>query len=266
MSFRRFALAWAAALALAVASDCGGKPAVEQCFVAGDEDGNGLADCADPACWKPNGGCKEVCSGGHDEDADGLVDCEDDDCWVKDGVCKEKCTGGKDEDGDGAIDCADSDCWVKGSGCKEVCSGGKDEDGNGLVDCLDPVCWVKGGACKEVCSGGNDEDADGLVDCADPDCVSDKNCIPGFDKNAKPIFLAHCAGMVCHNEATGAGGMIVSHYDDMLKQALYCPGETKGWCTVYRIKEGSMPKDCPGCVSQKEIDVLQAWVDGGLLP
>jgi hypothetical protein len=52
----------------------------------------------------------------------------------------------------------------------------------------------------------------------------------------------------------------------MLLPSIYCAPQTKGWCTAHRIQEGSMPKDCPGCVSQNEADVIQAWVDGGLLP
>ncbi len=264
---RWFVLVWSAALLAAAGNlDCGGKKTREQCFIPGDEDGDGLADCEDPACWRAGTDCKEVCSGGKDEDGDGLVDCDDPDCWVKGGTCKEVCSSAGDEDANGLADCQDPVCWVKGGSCKEVCTGGKDEDANGLIDCLDPVCWVKGGACKEVCTGGFDEDGDGAIDCNDTDCLGQKACAPGFEKNAKPIFASHCAGQACHNETIGAGGMVITHYQDMFKPALYCPGENKGWCTAYRMKEGSMPKDCPGCVPQKEIDIIQAWVDGGLQP
>ncbi len=260
-------IAWSSALAAALGADCGGKPPTLDCFAAGD-DGFGKPPCEDPRCWRPDVACAESCNGkGEDRDGDGKSDCLDSDCWVKGGNCKEACDGkGHDEDADGLTDCADPDCWVKGGTCKEVCSGGHDEDGDGLTDCADPDCWVKGGVCKEVCSGGHDEDGDGLTDCNDPDCLSSPSCVPGFAKDAEPIFVKRCAGQVCHNETVGAGGMIVSHYDDMLKPAIYCSGQTKGWCTAYRIKEGSMPKDCPMCVPQTEVDVIQAWVDGGLLP
>ncbi|MEC9476521.1 MAG: hypothetical protein VX764_05720 [Planctomycetota bacterium] len=61
--------------------------APEDCLVAGDEDGNGLADCADPACAaEPQ--CQEAgnCDDFVDNDLDGDVDCADADC-AADAAC-----------------------------------------------------------------------------------------------------------------------------------------------------------------------------------
>jgi hypothetical protein len=264
---RAITLGWSAALATALAADCGGKSPTLNCFAA-DDAGFGKPPCDEARCWRPDVGCTESCNGqDQDRDADGLADCQDPDCWAEAGTCKEACDGkAQDEDGDGLADCKDSDCWVKGGTCKEACSGGHDEDADGQTDCADSDCWVKNAGCKELCSGGHDEDADGQTDCGDSDCATSPSCVPSFAKDAAPIFLKRCAGQVCHNETVGAGGMIADHYDDMLKPAIYCSGQTKGWCAAYRIQEGSMPKDCPMCVPQKEADVIQAWVDGGLLP
>jgi hypothetical protein len=288
---------WAVALAGALGNaSCATETPVEQCFVPGDEDGNGAADCDDSACWRSNGECQEKCDDQpNDEDADGVFGCEDSDCWTKDSGCKELCTGNQDEDGDGARDCADSDCWTKDAGCPEVCSGDADEDADGAVDCADSDCWTKDSGCKEVCTGGQDEDGDGatdcfdsdctgtpectescmggkdedvdnLIDCDDPDCKLDVACVPSFEGDVKPILLKHCAGQACHVEGIGAGLFVVSKYDDMLKPAMACPGKSKGECSLIRIKEGSMPKDCVGCVKPNEVATIQAWVEGGLAP
>lgn len=290
-------LLWSSALLAAVeTTSCGSKPAVEQCFLVGDEDGNGLADCEDSACWRANGACKQACdSDTDDQDADGLIGCLDPNCWVKgagceevcegakdedgDGktdcadsdcasfeACIEQCNGGKDEDVDGKTDCADSDCWVADSGCKELCSGGADEDGDAQIDCADSDCWVPDGGCNELCSGGADEDADGQVDCDDTDCKGDVGCVPTYAKDVKAIFATRCAGGACHIEGIGAGGWVITKYETLLLPSLYCPSESKGWCSLFRMQEGSMPKDCPGCVKPAEIDTVKRWVDGGLLP
>ncbi|MBM4376088.1 MAG: hypothetical protein FJ095_13470 [Deltaproteobacteria bacterium] len=289
--------AWGVTVVGAVGgTSCSSEPPVEQCFLDGDEDGNGLSDCEDPTCWRANVECSEICDDQpNDEDADGVAGCADSDCWTPDSGCKELCTGGIDEDGDKASDCADSDCWTTEAGCKEVCTGAGDEDADGQVDCADPDCWTPGTSCMEVCVGGDDEDADGqvdcfddqckgtleckelciggkdedvdgLADCDDPDCKGDTACVPTFEAEVKPILQKHCAGQACHVAGIGAGGLVVTNYADMMKDSLYCAGQKKGWCVHFRVNEGSMPKECPGCVKPNEVATLKAWVDGGMLP
>jgi len=292
-----FAFVWSAGLVGALANaSCSSPAPVEQCFLPGDEDANGLADCDDSACWRANGDCKQKCdSETADQDADGLAGCDDPDCWVMGGECAELCTGAKDEDGDAKVDCSDSDCWVKDGGCTEVCKGGGDEDADGTIDCADDDCWVPESGCAEVCSGGHDEDGDtkvdcydescfktpectekctggidedvdGKFDCEDSDCKGDMACVPTYDADVKPIFAQHCGGGACHIEGIGAGGWVLTKYDTLLKDALYCPGQSKGWCSLFRIKEGTMPKDKPAAVTPVQLDIVQRWVDGGQLP
>ena len=98
---RRAAWVWLGATAFVVGGPfgCEGEP-VEQCFIAGDEDGNGLPDCLDPVCWRVNGPCSESCETSNDEDADGDVGCEDSDCWLADGDCPQVCDSSDDQDAD----------------------------------------------------------------------------------------------------------------------------------------------------------------------
>ncbi|HHH11029.1 MAG TPA: hypothetical protein ENK23_03025 [Sorangium sp.] len=242
-------------------------PEFEDCQQPGDEDENGYADCDDRACWVVGGGCQEVCDSTFDEDADGAYGCFDDDCWVAGGSCKEVCGSGFDEDGDGSSDCDDSDCWVKGGACQEVCASEQDEDGDGFAGCLDDDCWYADGPCAEACSGLNDEDGDGLFDCDDPDCLDAEVCIPTFNADVQPIFLVHCSKAGCHEGDVPAAGMSVQRYDDMLKPSYYCAnmGLTKGACTIVRILDGSMPAG-GATLPQEQIDTVQRWVDGGILP
>jgi hypothetical protein len=57
------------------ACDCAAEE-VEVCNDVGDNDCDGLVDCADPDC----AAAAEDCSSGWDDDCDGLVDCDDPDC------------------------------------------------------------------------------------------------------------------------------------------------------------------------------------------
>ncbi|MFT4627885.1 MAG: hypothetical protein ACI8PZ_006577 [Myxococcota bacterium] len=133
----------------------------EDCARPGDEDGDGFADCGDPACT-----CVELCSNGLDDDADGAVDCDDVDC-----DCTEVCGNGGDDDDDGLIDCADPDC-----DCAELCGNGLDDDHDRLIDCADPDC-----ECEELCDNGVDDDGDGQIDCADIQCSCPEVCDNGLD-------------------------------------------------------------------------------------
>lgn len=87
--------------------------AFETCNNGVDDDGDGLADNADPHCFFTGTleNTPAVCADGIDQDCDGLIDCADPDCA---GVITENsaatCADGIDQDCDGLIDCADPDC------------------------------------------------------------------------------------------------------------------------------------------------------------
>ncbi|MSP24650.1 MAG: hypothetical protein EXR75_05695 [Myxococcales bacterium] len=259
---------WSSGVLAATAVASCGDPPIELCFVVGDEDENGLPDCADPTCWRPNGACEEVCAGTDDEDGDGDVGCEDSFCWTPDTGCAELCDSAiatDDEDGDNAAGCADSDCWVEGGACPEQCGGGgNDEDVDGAADCADSDCFLPENGCPELCGSALDEDGDGAIDCDDSDCAAELICAPTYSRDIRPILMNRCGQSNCHSAAAASGALNVEIYDDLPKSALFCDGLTKGACALVRIKEGSMPKNCFGCVPQSEIDLIQQWVDAGL--
>ncbi len=177
-------------------SDADAAPVQENCSVAGDEDNNGLADCADPACYGQTGpgpvlgtcGDEETlaaCADNYDNDGDGKIDCQDEDCFGT--SCAEVCGDGLDNDGDGKTDCQDEDCFDPS--CAEDCTNPGDEDQNGLEGCLDPACdGVQGCELGTEVSCGDlfDNDADGKIDCADEDCFDascDEVCDDDQDNN-----------------------------------------------------------------------------------
>lgn len=111
-----------------------------------------------------------LCSDGVDNDGNGLADCAD--AWCRDSVAVSVCQSLENSDSscsdgldsvesppdfsesntaDGVIDCADPDC-------------GK----NPYVTVCPALRWE---ATDDQCSNGNDDDDDGLADCEDPDCL-----------------------------------------------------------------------------------------------
>jgi len=94
--------------------------------------------------------------------------------------------------------------------------------------------------------------------------------------DVKPIFEAKCAD--CHVSGS-SGGLKLTLYADTQKDAGNgaCSGKTKGECSLILIKSGTMPrnKGCSGtpaddtnnnaCLTQAELDKVQAWVDDGQL-
>lgn len=85
----------------------------EYCTNGIDDDGDGLADNADPQCAFTGTveNTQATCSDGIDNDCDGLSDCADPDCagiWAENDTAT--CSDGKDNDCDGIIDCDDPDC------------------------------------------------------------------------------------------------------------------------------------------------------------
>ncbi|MFN7146152.1 MAG: hypothetical protein ACK4YP_20440, partial [Myxococcota bacterium] len=60
------------------------------------------------------------CDDGGDEDLDGLLDCADTDCAADPACGAERCDDGTDDDLDGAVDCADTDC-LSDAACMATC-------------------------------------------------------------------------------------------------------------------------------------------------
>ncbi len=183
----------------------------EICNNSIDDDGDLLADCADPDCVAaPN--CIEICNDGVDNNGNTQIDCQEAQCNNQSCAANgKKCSGtscscpggntetacgdGVDNDCDGLKDCADTDC-TGSLLCAEICTDHVDNNGNTLVDCADPLCAnlacgangltcsgttcaCPGGAVESNCSDGLDNDCDGLKDCLDPSCTGSVACSGG---------------------------------------------------------------------------------------
>ena len=153
----------------------GDSTSSEICDNLKDDDGNGFADCADPACIKAS-------------------NCQTDPLAIQLMMCSDK----KDNDNDGDIDCADSDCATcaycatsQNAGKIEICDNNQDDDGDGFADCADPSC-LEAPNCQTdpftiqlmMCSDKKDNDNDGMIDCADPDCAKCAYCAPPSHETA----------------------------------------------------------------------------------
>lgn len=108
------------------------EQSAERCSDTVDNDGNGLADCADASCRQfdfCSETTEESCSDGRDNDRDGRVDCKDAKCCGFGGCatepsCGEKtsaaCTDGIDNDNNGLTDCADFSCTAVQACCRRL--------------------------------------------------------------------------------------------------------------------------------------------------
>lgn len=170
----------------------------EVCDDGVDNDGDGLADCADDVCAGQTGqdgsicepGREQSCSDGGDNDGDGKVDCSDEDCDQIDGcqfTGESQCDDGFDNDNDGDTDCQDLNCEGKtgpnGEICEPngetTCNDNGDNDGDGLIDCADNSCNGVDGCefgQERSCYDTKDNDADGQADCLDSDCSGSTAC------------------------------------------------------------------------------------------
>lgn len=168
-------------------------------------DNDGLIDCNDPQCIRPEVGSycspsqlEAYCYNGSDEDADTLLDCDDYYCQFV-GMCLatgtaiptpgrstqppiENCSDGLDNDLDGRVDCADFNCKTAthcttpqgANGTLEDCTNYIDNnDDDSYADCADYDCHLQRNTLciAEQCFNGADDDGDGLVDCADSQCL-----------------------------------------------------------------------------------------------
>lgn len=101
------------------------EPTPEDCSNIIDDDGNGFADCDDPACAEATVCADEICDNEVDDDADGRIDCDDREC-NGDPACGGDGDADGDADGDGD---GDSDGDADGDG-----DGDADGDGDGDSD------------------------------------------------------------------------------------------------------------------------------------
>ncbi len=105
-----------------------GEPRSEDCGAAGDEDGNGLADCADPVCAGAPA-CAAGCGNGRLEGGEA---CDDGNATHGDG-CDGNCTATACGNGvKTAGEVCDDGNTVNGDGCEDTCKG----TGSGRYDAI----------------------------------------------------------------------------------------------------------------------------------
>jgi hypothetical protein len=155
--------------------DEGGGIPFPQCADFFDNNGNGLADRDDPACWtNPMDPttydptipveARPECSDLKDNDGNQKLDATDPGCWrdPTDPTTYDpndndertpECYDGIDNDGNGLSDANDPGCWrdstdpttynpADDSESSTECSDNKDNDGNGKIDRFDSNCWT----------------------------------------------------------------------------------------------------------------------------
>jgi len=177
-----------------------GCAAAEVCDNGLDDDYDGLADCADPACVGQPICAVENCFNGIDDDIDGLMDCADPECAAEPLCNVEDCTNAIDDDGDGWIDCADPDCTASPvCNIDETCDNGVDDNFNGLVDCADSMCFDESFCC--------DDDGDGFEDvaCGGVDCDDSLYDPLDTDSDQTPDSCDNCPSIFNINQTDEDG-------------------------------------------------------------
>jgi hypothetical protein len=153
----------------------GGGIPFPQCADFFDNNGNGLVDREDPACWAspddpttydPNlpTESRPQCSDLADNDGNTKLDAADPGCWGNptdpttydpndNDETTPECYDTLDNDGNGLQDASDPGCWSNSTDPKTYnpadtdeasteCSDNKDNNGDGKVDRFDPQCWT----------------------------------------------------------------------------------------------------------------------------
>jgi hypothetical protein len=249
---------------------------VELCNNLIDDDGNGLADCADTAAC-PNGsacgangkvcasgacacpgGTAEVCSDGVDNNCDGKIDCADTQCQPHGSVPGAKCDTGTLGVGGAHVFGActgTGTCSCTGSGKETSCGDGIDNNCNGLIDCDDPDCQPVGNAVGGSCdTRGNTCSplAAGKSTCS--------RCAPGGDpKKYQPIETScgdavdnDCNGVAdCQDANCAAQGFSCSATGQVCTAQLTCQcPDTSG--VELNCGDGA-DNDCNGFIDCKDV-------------
>lgn len=147
-------------------------------------------------------GCDERCYGGADDDGDTLADCADPECaGTPDCVPETRCTDGLDDEGDDLVDCDDPDCRSCDDG--DACTADACDPGSPTGCRHDPV------ACDDLdaCTTDACEPAAGCVftpvACSDGDaCNGLETCDPADGSCAPGAPVACDDGAACNGLET----------------------------------------------------------------
>lgn len=187
----------------------------------------------------PVASVETVCNDGRDDDGDGLADCADADCY-EDPHCHAggseerndaRCSDWVDNDGDGAVDCEDQDCQGPGI---TVCGGswqghpaaqvGPQHDtipaltgDMSVEDLIGRGGDIDGERNDAVCSDGYDNDGDGRVDCADFGCRFDPSVtVCNNTPSLRFSVVAGVGGSLRINEIPDIDGDGLTNYTEPL--------------------------------------------------
>jgi cysteine-rich repeat protein len=167
-------------------------PVFEDCSTPGDEDGNGYADCDDPAC-DASPQCRPVCGDGKLQRG-------------------EPCDDGNNIDGDGC----DTNCTITACGngivtAGEACDDGNKIDGDGCdTNCTVTACGNGIATADEECDDGNAIDGDGCdnncktTGCGNGITTAGEECDDGNAIDGDGCDT-NCTRTACGNGVTTAG-------------------------------------------------------------
>jgi hypothetical protein len=192
----------------------------------------------------------------------------------------ETCNTPVDDNCNGQVNETGAGCVCLPNSTASCYSGPGGTQGVGLCKAGTKTCNAQGtayGACQgevlpaasENCNTAGDDNCNGQ---ANEGCAA----VVTYAGQVQPILAAHCAP--CHTQFGSGGANFASSYAQSQLASYYCPGKTKGACTLVRIQDGSMPQGagCTGnpatdagnaaCLSAAEQSTLQAWITGGQQP
>lgn len=263
-------------------------PGSETCATASDDDCDGMVNEEGEGCvCQPNatttcysgptgtGGVGICAAGTHTCNAMGTAF----------GACTgetlpgtETCNTSVDDDCDGMVNEEGAGCVCLPSSTQSCYSGPAGTRGVGVCKAGVRTCNTQGtayGACTgevvptaENCSNNVDDNCDGQIN---------EGCSAiGYAADVQPILAAKCAP--CHTTGGSGSANFATSYADTQLPSYYCPGKTKGACTIVRIQEGSMPQGAgctgnptadagkPQCLTAAQQATIQAWITGGQQP
>jgi hypothetical protein len=70
--------------------------------------------------------------------------------------------------------------------------------------------------------------------------------------DVQPIYQSKCSP--CHTTFGSGGANFGTFYADTQLLSYYCPGQTKGYCTLVRVQDGTMPAGA-GCTGIPALDI-----------
>ncbi len=254
-----------------------------------DVDGDGVIDVVD-GC--PNGQSGWISDGATDYDSDGCLDnsaedLDDDNDASLDGADCESRNAAIHPGATEVCDLLDNDCanGPDDGFTREVLYPDADNDGFGdpatsIFTCTNPSGYVTD---SSDCDDTEPDRFPGATEACGEELDCDAGTVaacPTTFADVHPIYRQHCTP--CHSTGGSGGHNIASSnittaYNASQLGSYTVSGETKGFATLVRIHDGSMPQGagCTGnpvtdaanaaCLDAAEQALIQAWIDDGQL-